>query len=107
MVSERDASTATDDGVTDGVAVDGGSTATDSRDDATYDVVYRATRDAMWDVVGTAVLVLFYVALGFVGLSVAWTGLGFGVNPFALGIGLIGLLVGLVAASRVYVLATE
>ncbi|MDS0295865.1 hypothetical protein [Halogeometricum luteum] len=86
---------------------DGGSTAADPRDDPTYDVVYRATRDAMWDVVGTATLVLFYLALTGIGLSVAWTGLRFGIGPTAVAIGLVGLAVCLFSVYRVYVLATE
>jgi hypothetical protein len=80
-------------------------------DETTYDVVYRATRDAMWDVVGTATLILFYLALAAIGLSLAYAGLG----PFlagsasyaAAGVGLVALAVGLFAAYRVYALTTE
>ncbi|WP_435183855.1 hypothetical protein [Halobellus sp. EA9] len=79
-------------------------------DDA-YALVYRATRDAVWDVVGTATLILFYLALAAIALSIAVGGIG----PFlrgsasltALAIGLVALGVGLVAAFRAYRLVTE
>ena len=113
MVSDSDAPAATPSTGRDASA-DGSSTesesdsdATASRDDPTYDVVYRATRDAMWDVVGTATLILFYLALTGIGLSVAWTGVGFGVGPTAVAVGLVGLAVCLFSAYRVYALATE
>ena len=75
--------------------------------DPTYDVVYRATRDAMWDVVGTATLILFYLALAAIGFSVAASGLLGGIGPATIGLGAVGLLVGLFSAYRVYVLVTE
>jgi hypothetical protein len=83
----------------------------DGVDDATYDLVYRATRDAIWDVVGTATLILFYLALAAIGLSVAVGGLGPFVRgsaaPAALVVGAVGLAVGLLAALRTYRLVTE
>jgi hypothetical protein len=94
-------------------APDGGTAAGGDADgpapeaDPTYDVVYRATRDAMWDVVGTATLILFYLALAAIGFSVAASGLLGGVGLETLGIGAVGLLVGLFSAYRVYVLVTE
>ncbi|MFA1609568.1 hypothetical protein [Halobellus rubicundus] len=79
-------------------------------DDA-YALVYRATRDAVWDVVGTATLILFYLALAAIALSIAVGGIG----PFlrgsasltALALGLVALGVGLFAAFRAYRLVTE
>ena len=83
----------------------------DLRDRDSYDLVYRATRDALWDVLGTATLILFYLALVGVGLSVAIGGIG----PFVRGtttvtglvVGLVGLEVGGAAGVRVYRLVTE
>ena len=80
-------------------------------EDATYDLVYRATRDALWDVLGTATLMLFYLALAAIGLSIAVGGIG----PFlrgsgsvtALAVGVLALVVGAFAAVRVYRLVTE
>ena len=80
-------------------------------DDDAYDLVYRATRDALWDVFGTATLILFYLALAGLGLSVVVGGIG----PFvrgsgsftALAVGLAGLVAGVFAAVRVYRLVTE
>jgi hypothetical protein len=79
-------------------------------DDA-YDLVYRATRDALWDVLGTATLILFHFALAAIGLSIAVGGIG----PFlrgeaaipALVVGVVALAIGLFAAYRVYALVTE
>ena len=76
-----------------------------------YDVVCRATRDAIRDVLGTATLILFYLALAAVGLSIAIGGIG----PFvrgsgsvtALAVGVLALVAGVVAAVRVYRLVTE
>jgi hypothetical protein len=81
------------------------------QDDATYDLVYRATRDALWDVLGTATLILFYIALAAISLSIAVGG----IDPFlrgsgsvtALAVGALALVVGAVAAVRVYRLVTE
>lgn len=87
-------------------------TTPDNRQDAdTYDLVYQATRDALWDVLGTATLILFYLALSAIGLSIAVGGIG----PFlrgsgsvtALAVGVLALVVGAVAAVRVYQLVTE
>ena len=86
-------------------------TPNDRRDDPTYDIVYRATRDALWDVLGTATLILFYLAVAAIGVSIAVGGIG----PFlrgsgsytALAVGVLALAVGAVAAVRVYQLATE
>jgi hypothetical protein len=83
----------------------------DLQDSDAYDLVYRATRDALWDVLGTATLILFYIALGGIGLSIAVGGIG----PFlrgsatvsALAVGLAGLAVAVFAAVRVYRLVTE
>ena len=84
----------------------------DGRSDAdTYDLVYRATRDALWDVLGTATLILFYLALAAIGLSIAVGGIG----PFlrgsgsvtALAVGGLALVAGVFAAVRVYRLVTE
>ncbi|SDX78522.1 hypothetical protein [Halobellus clavatus] len=76
-----------------------------------YDLVYRATRDALWDVLGTATLLLFYLLLAAIALSVAVGGLGpllrGSASPSALGIGLLAAGVGLFALFRVYRLATE
>ncbi|MGQ4556406.1 hypothetical protein [Halobellus sp. GM3] len=79
--------------------------------DATYDLIYRATREAIWDVLGTATLILFYLALTAICLSVAVGGIG----PFlrgsasyvALAVGLIALVAGVFALFRVYRLVTE
>ncbi|MFB6250482.1 MAG: hypothetical protein ABEI27_02140 [Halobellus sp.] len=76
-----------------------------------YDLVYRATRDALWDVLGTATLLLFYLLLAAIAVSIVISGIG----PFlrgsaplsALGIGLLAVAVGLFALFRVYRLATE
>lgn len=80
-------------------------------DETTYDVVYRATRDAVWDVVGTATLILFYLALAAVGLSLAYAGLvpalTGSASYAAAGVGLVALAVGAFAAYRVYALTTE
>ena len=89
----------------------GGGVVTGHADADAYDVVYRATRDAIWDVLGTATLILFYLALVAVGLSVAIGGIG----PFvrgsgsvtALAVGVLALVAGVVAAVRVYRLVTE
>ena len=83
----------------------------DLQDSDAYDLVYRATRDALWDVLGTATLILFYLALAAVALSVAVGGIG----PFvrgsgsmtALAVGAVAFVVGVVAAVRVYRLVTE
>ena len=80
-------------------------------DDATYDLVYRATREAIWDVVGAATLILFYLALAAISLSIAVGGIG----PFlrdstssvALVVGVAALVVGVFALFRVYRLVTE
>jgi hypothetical protein len=90
-----------------GTAADGDAAGPGAETDPTYDVVYRATRDAMWDVVGTATLILFYLALATVGFSAAASGLLGGVGPATVGIDAVGLLVGLFAAYRVYALVTE
>jgi len=79
--------------------------------DETYDLIYRATREAIWDVLGTATLILFYIVLVAITLSIAVGGIG----PFlrgsasytALGIGVVALVVGVFAAFRVYRLVTE
>ncbi|WP_256288661.1 hypothetical protein [Halobellus inordinatus] len=79
--------------------------------DATYELVYRATRDAIWDVLGTATLILFYLALAAISLSIAFAGLG----PYlrgsasytALAVGLVALGVGFFAVYRVFRLVTE
>ena len=76
-----------------------------------YDLVYRATRDALWDVLGTATLILFYLALAAIGLSIAVGGIG----PFlrgsgsvtALAVGGLALVAAVFAAVRVYRLVTE
>jgi len=81
------------------------------QDDATYDLVYRATRDALWDVLGTATLILFYLALAAIGLSIAVGGIA----PFlrgsgsvtALAVGALAFVVGTVSLVRVYQLVTE
>ncbi len=84
----------------------------DDRQDAdTYDLVYRATRDALWDVLGTATLILFYLALAAIGLSIAVGGIG----PFlrgstsytAVAVGVLALVVGVASLLRVYQLVTE
>ena len=84
----------------------------DNRQDAdTYDIVYRATRDALWDVLGTATLLLFHLALAAIALSMAAGGIG----PFlrgsgsvtALVVGVLALVVGAFAAVRAYQLVTE
>ena len=75
-----------------------------------YDLVYRATRDVLWDVLGTATLILFYLALAAIGLSIAVGGIG----PFlrgsgsvtALAVGGLALAVAVFAAVRVYRLVT-
>jgi hypothetical protein len=80
-------------------------------DDDTYDLVYRAAREAIWDVLGTATLILFYLALAAIGLSIAVGGIG----PFlrgsasytALAVGVLALVVGAFAVVRVYRLVTE
>ena len=86
--------------------------AVDNWQDAnTYDLVYRATRDALWDVLGTATLILFYLALAAVGVSIAAGGIG----PFlrgsgsvtALAVGVLALVAGGFALVRVYHLVTE
>ncbi|MFC6826931.1 hypothetical protein [Halopelagius fulvigenes] len=79
--------------------------------DETYDAVHRATRDAVWYVVGTATLMLFHLALAALCLSLAYAGIG----PFLAGsapataaaFGGVALSVGLFSAYRVYTLATE
>jgi len=79
--------------------------------DDTYDLVYRATRDAIWDVLGTATLILFFLVLAAICLSIAIGGIG----PFlrgrsaapALAVGVVALAVGIFAAYRVYALVTE
>ena len=80
-------------------------------DGALYDLVYRAVREAIWDVLGTATLLLFYLLLAALALSVAVGGLGPFLrgsgSPTALGIGLVAAAVGLLAAVRAYRLATE
>ena len=84
--------------------------ASDDGDD-TYDLVYRATRDAIWDVLGTATLILFFLVLAAICLSIAIGGIG----PFlrgrsaapALVVGVVALAVGIFAAYRVYALVTE
>ena len=76
-----------------------------------YDVVYRATRDAIRDVLGTATLILFSLALAAIALSIAVGGIG----PFlrgsgsvtALTVGVLALVVGGFAVVRVYRLVTE
>jgi hypothetical protein len=76
-----------------------------------YDLVYHATRAALWDVLGTATLILFYLVVVGIALSVAVGGIG----PFvggsgsvtALAVGLVALAVALVAGVRVYRLVTE
>ena len=77
----------------------------------TYDLVYRATRDALWDVLGTATLILFYIAVAGIGLSVAVGGIGAFVrgsgSVTALAVGLAGLVAGVFAVVRVYRLVTE
>jgi hypothetical protein len=82
-----------------------------NRDNATYDLVYRATRDAIWDVLGTATLLLCYLALAAVCASIAVAGIGRSlrgsVSYPGLAGGLVALVVGCVAAVRVYRLATE
>ena len=94
------------------IHTDGSSVSFDGlQDNDAYDLVYRATRDALWDVLGTATLILFYVAVAGIGLSIAVGGIG----PFvrgsasftALAIGLAGLAAGVFAAVRVYRLVTE
>ncbi|WP_144904969.1 hypothetical protein [Halobellus captivus] len=88
-----------------------GANPSDLTDDERYDLLYRATREAIWDVVGTATLILFYVALSAISLSIALGGLG----PFlrgsasyvALVIGVVALAVGVFALVRVYRLVTE
>ena len=83
----------------------------DAPNDDAYDLVYRATRDALWDVLGTATLILFYLALAGLGLSVAVGGIG----PFVRGsgsvtglaVGVLALVAGVFAAVRVYQLVTE
>jgi hypothetical protein len=116
MVPDSDASedgpsrTARSDAPPDARTPDGGVAAGDVDADA-YDVVYRATRDAIWDVVGTATLILFYLALAAVGLSIAIGGIG----PFvrgsgsvtALAVGVLALVAGVFAGVRVYRLVTE
>ena len=80
-------------------------------DGDTYDLVYHATRDALWDVLGTATLILFYVAVAGIGLSIAVGAVG----PFvrgsgsvtALAVGVVALVAGVFAAVRVYRLVTE
>lgn len=83
----------------------------DDPSDATYDVVYRATRDAIWDVVGTATLMLFYLALAGITLSIAFAGISqFLAGSASMTLGIVGagaLSVGLFAAYRIYALATE
>ncbi|WP_311170396.1 hypothetical protein [Halobellus ordinarius] len=83
----------------------------DGVDDATYDLIYRATRDAIWDVVGTATLILFYLALSAIGLSIAVGGVGQSLRgpapSGALVVGAAGLGIGLFAALRTYRLVTE
>ena len=116
MVSDPDASddgpsrTAKSDAPPDALAHGGDAVAGHADADA-YDVVYRATRDAIWDVVGTATLILFYLALAAVGLSIAIGGIG----PFvrgsgsvtALAVGVLALVAGVFAGVRVYRLVTE
>ncbi|SFF79438.1 hypothetical protein SAMN04488063_0313 [Halopelagius inordinatus] len=88
-----------------------GADSPDDPSDATYDVVYRATRDAIWDVVGTATLILFYLALAGIALSIAVAGISqflSGSGSMTLGVVGVGALsVGLFAAYRIYALATE
>jgi hypothetical protein len=107
--SERSHSAAVGGGRTDS---DASSTALDDLQDRdAYDLVYRATRDALWDVLGTATLILFYLALVAIGLSAAVGGIG----PFVRGsagagaavLGTVGAAVALVAGVRVYRLVTE
>ncbi|WP_049986711.1 hypothetical protein [Halobellus rufus] len=101
-------------GPADGVnhlTADGGRRDGNAVDDATYDLMYRAAREAIWDVLGTATLVLFHLALAAIALSIAVGGIG----PFlrgsasyaALGVGVVALAVGVFAALRVYRLVTE
>ena len=89
----------------------GGDAVAGHADADAYDLVYRATRDALWDVLGTATLILFYLALAAIGLSIAVGGIG----PFlrgsgsvtALAVGGLALAVAVFAAVRVYRLVTE
>ncbi|KAB1192710.1 hypothetical protein GJR96_04340 [Haloferax sp. MBLA0076] len=75
-----------------------------------YDVVYHATKNAIWDVLGTAVYLLFLVfALGITLLGLVFPALGElasgGTNPFVLGVGGVGFLVALIAAHQIYSLS--
>jgi len=89
----------------------GRSTPADRPDDGTYDLVYRAARDAVWDVLGTATLILFYLALAALGVSLAVGGIG----PFlrgsgsvtGLAVGVAALVAGVFSVVRVYQLVTE
>ncbi|WP_336024184.1 hypothetical protein [Halobellus salinisoli] len=90
---------------------DGGRREDDAVDDATYDLMYRAAREAIWDVLGTATLILFHFALAAIAVSIAVGGIG----PFlrgsasyaSLAIGVVALAVGVFALFRVYRLVTE
>jgi len=83
----------------------------DTPNSETYDLVYRATRDALWDVLGTATLIIFHLALVAIGISAAVGGIA----PFVRGsagngaaiLGVMGLAVALFAGVRVYRLVTE
>ncbi|ADE03818.1 hypothetical protein [Haloferax volcanii] len=62
-----------------------------------YDLVYHATKNAIWDVLGTAVYVLFLVFGGFLVLFVfvlpALSALSqTGGTPVVLGVGAVGLI---------------
>ncbi|WP_416838349.1 hypothetical protein [Haloferax sp. DFSO52] len=72
-----------------------------------YDVVYHATKNAIWDVLGTAVYLLFLVfVLGITLLGFVFPALGElasgETNPFVLGIGGVAVLVALITAYQIY-----
>lgn len=75
-----------------------------------YDVVYHATKNAIWDVLGTAVYLLFLVfALGITLLGFVFPAIGElasgGTTPFVLGVGAVGLVVAALAAQQIYQLS--
>ncbi|KAB1197539.1 MULTISPECIES: hypothetical protein [Haloferax] len=75
-----------------------------------YELTYRATKNAIWDVLGTAVYLLFLIfALGITLLGFVFPALGElasgGTNPLALGVGGVGFLVALIAGYQIYQLS--
>ncbi|RDI71682.1 hypothetical protein [Halopelagius longus] len=79
--------------------------------DETYDAVHRATRDAVWYVVGTVTLMLFHLALAAICLSIAYAGIDqFLSDSRSVTLGVVtagAIAVGLFSVYRVFSLVTE